>query len=408
MSSVAVTRPYGTVALGGYLYIASQGENKLIRVNLDLSNRTDIYSIATPIGLTTDGTYLYITRAGGQIYQINPSTGLPTASGAPWATTAAYYLAADTSNRIMYVSTGSTSITKIAYDIVGNIGTVTPNWSTGYTSAAQMFVNNSDNYLYISDDVSVKRVSLTAGGAPTTIITPTGPASGNQSITILTNYLYVGSNNGQNISVYNYPGFSLVNNSWKTSLSNVDNLYSFNGSIYASIYGGSVNLYERYDICFLKGTKIKTQNGYQAIEDLKVGDLVQTSLNGFVPVEIIKQSSIYNKGDNTRITDRLYILEKSFYPELFENLVITGGHSLLVDNLTQQERDQTVSQLGNIFVTENKYRLLACIDEKTIPYPNEGTFDIYHICLENEHDQGNYGIYANGLLVESCCKRHIS
>jgi hypothetical protein len=125
-------------------------------------------------------------------------------------------------------------------------------------------------------------------------------------------------------------------------------------------------------------------------------------------LEIVKQSVIYNSGDSSRITERLYILEKSFYTDLFENLIITGTHSILVDHLTDKQREATISQLGHIFVTDNKYRLLACIDEKTIPYPNQGTFDIYHICLENEHDQGNYGIYANGLLVESCCKRHIN
>jgi len=32
---------------------------------------------------------------------------------------------------------------------------------------------------------------------------------------------------------------------------------------------------------------------------------------------------------------------------------------------------------------------------------------IYHLALENENYFSNYGIYANGLLVESCSKRYL-
>jgi hypothetical protein len=33
--------------------------------------------------------------------------------------------------------------------------------------------------------------------------------------------------------------------------------------------------------------------------------------------------------------------------------------------------------------------------------------NIYHIALENDDPYMNYGIYANGLLVESCSKRYL-
>lgn len=32
---------------------------------------------------------------------------------------------------------------------------------------------------------------------------------------------------------------------------------------------------------------------------------------------------------------------------------------------------------------------------------------IYHLALENESYYNNYGIYANGLLVESCSQRYL-
>jgi hypothetical protein len=37
----------------------------------------------------------------------------------------------------------------------------------------------------------------------------------------------------------------------------------------------------------------------------------------------------------------------------------------------------------------------------------EESVNIYHIALENENYYSNYGIYANGLLVETCSKRYL-
>ena len=35
-------------------------------------------------------------------------------------------------------------------------------------------------------------------------------------------------------------------------------------------------------------------------------------------------------------------------------------------------------------------------------------FNIYHFALENDIYTYNYGVYANGLLVESCSKRYLA
>jgi hypothetical protein len=412
MATVNVNHPYGTVQLGGYLYIASQQDNMVYRVNAsDLSGKTSFYSVTTPIGLTTDGTYLYVTRAGNSIYQITQA-GAATASGAPWLSTpGVYYLTTDTTNENIYASISSNgTITKIPYDVAGNVGTPVTNWSTGYTSPAEMFVNNANGLLYVSDDNGVYTTLLGTGGTKTLIInlSSSGGASGNQSVSILDNYLYVGTNNAQNISVYNYPGYSLVSNNWKVSQGNISNLYAYNNKIYASNYGGNVAIYEPYGVCFLKGTKILCENGYTLIENLKPGDLVKTLLNGYVPIDTIKSSKMYNSGDNKRTRDRLYILSRYFYKQLFEDLIVTGPHSVLVDSLTLLQQQRIKSDLGHLFVTDKKYRLPVYLDNQSNTYRKEGTFDIYHICLKHENEEYNYGIFANGLLVESCCKKHIN
>jgi len=51
---------------------------------------------------------------------------------------------------------------------------------------------------------------------------------------------------------------------------------------------------------------------------------------------------------------------------------------------------------------ENKYKLIACFDNNFEQYNEEGFFHLFHIVLENNGDlYKNYGIFANGLLVES-------
>ena len=72
-----------------------------------------------------------------------------------------------------------------------------------------------------------------------------------------------------------------------------------------------------------------------------------------------------------------------------------------------QQREQVSEVLGNIYVTEGKYRLPACVDERSKVYLEKGDFTIYHIALENESYYGNYGVFANGLLVETCSRRYL-
>jgi len=93
-------------------------------------------------------------------------------------------------------------------------------------------------------------------------------------------------------------------------------------------------------------------------------------------------------------------------PELVEDLIITGSHCILVNELNEY-KEKTIQLLGEVFVTDKKYRLPACIDKRTCVYEIPGTYTIYHLALENEYEYTNYGIYANGLLVESCSKKNI-
>jgi hypothetical protein len=156
-------------------------------------------------------------------------------------------------------------------------------------------------------------------------------------------------------------------------------------------------------LCLIDGTEKE-----MLVQDIRNGVLVKTSLNGYLPVKRIGTSKINNPGNSERILDRLYLCSQKEYPELNEDLVITGAHAILVNELTQKQREETMKLLNDIFITDDKYRLLAHIDERAIPYEVEGKHNIYHIALENENIYYNYGIYANGLLVESCSIRYLT
>ena len=160
------------------------------------------------------------------------------------------------------------------------------------------------------------------------------------------------------------------------------------------------------DPCFLEETQIlclqKNVEVYRNIEDLRKGDLVKTIYNQYVPIHMIGTTELYNPGNNERSLNRLYKCSRENYPSLFEDLYITGYHSILVPFITYKQADDTKAILGQLFVTDNHCRLMACVDEKAEPYNKAGYVNIYHIALEHHDECMNYGIYANGLLVESC------
>jgi surface protein len=165
-------------------------------------------------------------------------------------------------------------------------------------------------------------------------------------------------------------------------------------------------------ICFLEGSKILCsvdgQETYVPIETIRKGTLVKTRLNGYIPVDMIGHSKIYNPGHSLHSKNRLYKLSLNQYPELTEDLFITGCHSILVGKLTVEQREKSIEFTGDVYVTENRYRLIACLDDKAEPFTEEGIHTIWHLALENQDNYMNYGCYANGLLVETTSKRMMS
>ena len=160
--------------------------------------------------------------------------------------------------------------------------------------------------------------------------------------------------------------------------------------------------------CFKEDTKILTDKGYVVVQNLRKGDMVKTVSHGLVPIHAIGVRPFEHLCRKERIKEQLYVCSQKNYPQLFEDLVITGCHSVLVPEFeSPQQRAETEESMDGIYITDNHYRLPACVDRRAEVYPVSGKFNVYHIALENSDYYMNYGVYANGLLVESTSKRYL-
>ena len=301
-------------------------------------------------------------------------------------------------------------------------------------SSGSGLIGNEDN-----DGVVISCASASINGSETW--TPvTDPGYSSQNIQIFGEQLYILSNNLASLTAgYGAPssglgGLITVNLSIPgspvtadpfitnnpppvgTSNYNCTNIYvsTYSGLRFLSVDKSSDNyglLRSNNNICFKEGTKIlclvDNKEVYLPIETITPGTLVKTSLDGYKKVELIGSSKLYNPGNSLHSMKRLYVCKQANYPELLENLILTGDHSILVPDITEKQRADMNEYMGRIFVTDRKYRLMACLDSRAEPYTEEGIHTIWNLALENESYYGNYGIYANGLLVETCSIRMI-
>jgi hypothetical protein len=261
-------------------------------------------------------------------------------------------------------------------------------------------------------------VEYTASGPPTTpvIVSASDLYNGRIAVTAtvnnqgspFTNFSY-SLNGGTSFTDFNPPQTSIP-----LIISGLEDRVNYNLVIKATTANGttsSSNTLPLYYRCFLEGTKILcydpvlNQEVERPVESLRTGDLVKTTMDGYKAIDTIGTNKIYNPANSMRSKNRLYKCSKENYPELNEDLVITGCHAVLVSDLSDEERRALIDIQGKVYVTEDYYRLIACVDKRAQPYEKEGLFNIWHFALENDNYYFNYGIYANGLKVETASKR---
>ena len=181
-------------------------------------------------------------------------------------------------------------------------------------------------------------------------------------------------------------------------------------------YGSTNPSYTTYNLqvtlpytCFHPDSKILSwkngKEGNYPISSLRKGDFVKTYKHGYLKIDGIGKTIVLNPGNNERVKSRLYRLTNKEFPELFEDLIITGCHSLLVDSLTEEQKQKILETYGEFKITNDKYRLEAYLEPKAKPWEEECEIEVWHLALECQDYYKNYGIWANGLLVETISKR---
>jgi len=141
--------------------------------------------------------------------------------------------------------------------------------------------------------------------------------------------------------------------------------------------------------CFLKGTMI---NGTR-IEDLQIGQEILVYPNEIKKIKTIVKSQLIFTKENSELN--------SLFLEPNSNLICTGGHSFLVDELTEEQRTEMKKYWNEPKMIEDKYLLLTCCNEKCIKYTEEGIYDLFHIVIEDINKTKQFGIWANGILADT-------
>jgi hypothetical protein len=163
--------------------------------------------------------------------------------------------------------------------------------------------------------------------------------------------------------------------------------------------------------CFNEGTKILCLNKnleeeYIPIENLRKGDLVKSYKHGYRKIDLIGKNPMINNPE--KWYECMYKMEKTEENGLIEDLIVTGGHAMLVDDLAEY-KEENDKKLGTNHLIDDKYLLLSSVSNNFKKIENTNVYTYYHFILENNgNDDERFGVYANGILTETPSKNHFT
>jgi len=279
--------------------------------------------------------------------------------------------------------------------------------SNGYMTS--LTYNPADKKLYAMYDNYFVIVSVSMTGTSTLVYQDATANYGNQYpfFDTFNSTALIVSNSASN---YAYTAYSIYATLTYSFLSTSITFTDYTAQLYngATPFGVPITLNIS---CFLQGTRILRfragKEEYVAVESLKKGDLIKTSKSGYKSITLIGQREFYNS-PKSDTKNRLYRYRTAVCPELLEDLVITGEHCALVNVVSDEKLREIAEYMGDIYVAEGDYRVPAHLDERAVPYDKEGPMVVWHFALENENKHENYGVFANGLLVESSSEQYLN
>jgi len=402
---------------GQFLYVLNSGPNNITIYDIHLDGTLAMVGSpfpADPIGglegavITPDGKFLLVCYSNSTsvgVFSIANDGSLSNVANSPFNFPhgqGSIGIAITNDGKYIFVAQ-VTAIVTIQIDSGGQLSQAATFGGPSISNVDNVIVSVDNKYLFASDNGTRNALSFTIGNDGGLTQLSTQPSDNNT-------YLYLTELNRDGTLLY-VGGFDSTLGGATVSIFTIDN-NGMLGTVQHSpfplanpnldtVITGLVSFPPPITICFLEGSKIlcyqNNQEIYLPVEKLEKKTLVKTLKNGYLPIKSIGTSKVYNSENNANLRR----CPRENYGELFEDLVITNGHAILVDDLTEEQRS------AKVYVTDGKYRLMASNDDRTMPYEKEGLFDVYHFALDGGDKYRNYGVFANGLLVESCFENTI-
>jgi len=153
--------------------------------------------------------------------------------------------------------------------------------------------------------------------------------------------------------------------------------------------------------CYNKGTKILCDNdSYVPIEALKEGMLVKTFSHGYKKITHIGKNMLINNPN--RWQQCMYKMAKTDTNGLTDDLIVTGWHSVLVNEYTEEQLLQMKQFKVPEQTIDGKKLLIAAVNNQFEKINDTNVYTYYHLVLEHDGNKDQrYGIYANGILSET-------
>lgn len=158
-----------------------------------------------------------------------------------------------------------------------------------------------------------------------------------------------------------------------------------------------MNRVESIPYGFLEGTKItcRTPIGEEVqanVESLRPGDMVKTLNNGFMPVRVtsfITLSTPYAEDYGC-----LYQMSNPY-------ICLASRQCTLVDEISDEIRLAIIQKVGYYNLADGMNKIPAFLDPRFSAIVQTQDLNVWYFSLEAEDGAQTYGIYANGILVES-------
>lgn len=211
-------------------------------------------------------------------------------------------------------------------------------------------------------------------------------------------------------ATYNATEWALWNGS-----ANRSRLSYYSNSVWTDLPNTFINNFNIISIldpsCFNEGTKILCLNKnleeeYIPIENLRKGDLVKSYQHGYRKIDLIGKNPMINNPE--KFNECMYKMEKTEENGLIEDLIVTGRHSILVDDLAEY-KEENDKIFRTTHMIDDKYLLLSAVSKQFIKLENTNLYTYYHFILENDGDNDKrYGVWANCILTETPSKNQFT